>query len=253
MKGWSMKRSKLFISAVAAAAAGCFLLASIDVSAHAIWFAQRSKQLALIYGIGSDDLDAVKRLPLINASKGYDANWKEVPISLKANGPIVTVDSDVPLTAVSAVMDYGTWARAKDGEFYKKTREELPDAVMVEHNYKYGVFLNSLTATVPVLAGQTLQIVPVGPIPDQFGKPAKFKVLFNGKPQAGVQFMHDYVNDPDQVPQVTAADGTVTVNIRNQGPNVLAAIYVAPTDNKAKYDQIEHRATLSFALPHKPE
>jgi len=65
--------------------------------------------------------------------------------------------------------------------------------------------------------------------------------------------MHDYVNDPDQTPQVTAADGTVTVNIRNQGPNVLAAIYVGPTDDKAKYDKIEYRATLSFALPHKPE
>jgi len=45
----------------------------------------------------------------------------------------------------------------------------------------------------------------------------------------------------------------VTVNIRNQGPNVLAAIYVGPTDDKAKYDKIEYRATLSFALPHKPE
>jgi len=248
-----MKASKLFVSAFTAVAAGCVLLASVDASAHAIWFAQRSKQLALIYGVGADDLDAVKRLPLINASKGYDAAWKEVPVSFKANGPIVTVDSEVPLTAVTAVMDYGVWARAKDGEFYKKTRVEMPDAVMVEHNYKFGVYLNSLTATVPALAGQTLQLVPIGPIPDQMGKPGKFRALFNGKPQAGVQIMHDYVNDPDQTPQVTAADGTVTVNIRNQGPNVLAAIYVGPTDDKAKYDKIEYRATLSFALPHKPE
>lgn len=248
-----MKRSKLFTSAATAAIAGCLLLTTVEVSAHAIWFAQRAKQLALIYGVGADDLDAVKRLPLVNSSKGYDAAWKEVPITLKANGPIVTVDSDEPLTAVTAVMDYGVWAKGKDGEWYKKGRDEMPDAVVAEHNYKYGIHLTSLTAEVPLLEGQTLQVVPVGPIPELMGKPATFKVLFNGKPQAGVQFMHDYVNDPDQMPQVTAADGTVTLSIRNQGLNVLTAIYVGPTDNKAVYDHIEHRATLSFILPHKPE
>ncbi len=248
-----MKHSKLFTTAVVAALAGGRLLAATQGSAHALWFAQRSKQLAMIYGVGADDLDAVKRLPLVTGSKGYNASWQEVPVTLKANGPIVTVDSDEPLTAVAAVMDYGVWARAKDGEFYKKTREEMPDAVMVEHNYKYGVFLNSLTAEVPLLAGQVLQIVPVGPIPELYGKPAKFKVLFNGKPQAGVQFLHDYVNDPDQTPQVTDANGEVSLDIRNQGLNVLAAIYIGPTDDKAKYDHIEHRATLSFILPHKPE
>ena len=31
--------------------------------AHGIWFAQRAKQLALIYGVGADDLDMVRRLP----------------------------------------------------------------------------------------------------------------------------------------------------------------------------------------------
>ncbi len=248
-----MKRSRWFTAAVAAVALGCFALASTEASAHAIWFAQRAKQLAMIYGVGSDDLDAVKRLPLVNSVKGYDAEWKPVAASLKPNGPIVTVDSDVPLTAVAAVMDYGVWSKGKDGEWHKKGRDEMPDAVVAEHNYKYGVHLASLTAKVPAIEGQTLQIVPVGAIPDQLGKPAIFKVLFNGKPQAGVQFMHDYVNDPDQTPQITAADGTVRLNIRNQGLNVLAAIYNGPSDDKAKYDRIEHRATLSFILPHKPE
>lgn len=42
------------------------LTAMVPVAdAHGIWFAQRARQLALIYGVGADDLDAVKRLPLI--------------------------------------------------------------------------------------------------------------------------------------------------------------------------------------------
>lgn len=247
-----MKPTKL-VAMLVAIAAGSVLLASADVSAHAIWFAQRSKQLAMIYGVGADDLDAVKRLPLINSAKGYDANWKEVPVALKANGPLVTVDTDEPLTAIAAVMDYGMWAKDKAGDWHNKGRDEVPDAVLAEHNYKYAVHLTSLTVQVPVLEGQTLQLVPVGPIPELYGKPATFKALFKGKPLAGVKIMHDYVNDPDQEPQLTGADGTVTLDIRNQGLNVLAAIYVGPSDAPAKYDHIEYRATLSFVLPHKPE
>ena len=38
--------------------------------AHGIWFAQRSNQLALIYGVGADDLDMVKRLPKVKIRRG---------------------------------------------------------------------------------------------------------------------------------------------------------------------------------------
>ncbi|GGZ31028.1 DUF4198 domain-containing protein [Asticcacaulis endophyticus] len=239
------------IFSVVALVAG--LANSTTASAHAIWFAQRAKQLAMIYGVGADDLDAVKRLPLLQTVNGYDADWQKVPTTIKANGPIATVDSEDPVTTVAAVMDYGIWAKGKDGEWYKKGRDELPDAVVAEHNYKYGVFLGSLTAKVPLLEGQDLQIVPVGEIPAEYNKPATFKVMFKGKPIKGVQILRDYVNDPDQTPQITADDGTVTFDIRNQGLNVVVAIYVGQTDNAAKYDHIEHRATLSFVLPHKPE
>ena len=66
--------------------------------------------------------------------------------------------------------------------------------------------------------------------------------------------MQDYVNDPDEVaPAKTGADGTATIKLRNQGINVLMAIFVSPTDNPVKYQQVEHRASLSFVLPHLPE
>ena len=38
---------------------------AFPAQAHGIWFAQRSDDLALIYGEGGDDLNAAKRLPLI--------------------------------------------------------------------------------------------------------------------------------------------------------------------------------------------
>ncbi len=103
------------------------------------------------------------------------------------------------------------------------------------------------------LPGQTLQIVPVTPIPAMLDQPLKVRVLFQGKPVAGARVLRDFLNDPDAKPLKTAADGTVTIKVRNQGLNVLCAIYNAPSDEPSKADRMEHLATLAFTLPHAPE
>lgn len=45
----------------------------------------------------------------------------------------------------------------------------------------------------------------------------------------------------------------VVMPVRNQGLNVVCAVYEGPSDNPVKYRMAEHTATLSFILPHKPE
>jgi nickel transport protein len=65
--------------------------------------------------------------------------------------------------------------------------------------------------------------------------------------------INDLVNDPDAKPQLSAADGTVTLPVRNQGLNVVLAVYEGPSDNPKLYGQVEHSATLAFTLPHLPE
>jgi len=243
--------STLFVGAAAFAT----ILSSLPAQAHGIWFAQRARQLALIYGVGADDLDAVKRMPSLTSVTGYDGDWKPVVTQLRVAGAIPVVDSEAPVAAVAATMDYGMWSKTPDGEWHNKGRDEVPTAIIAEKTMKYAVHLTQpLTAPVPVLAGHTLQLVPVGTdIPQKKDAPLKVSVLYQGKPIAGADVMSDYVNDPDQVPVKTATDGTATINLRNQGINVLMAIYSGPSDAPAKYDRIEHRASLSFVLPHAPE
>ena len=53
--------------------------------------------------------------------------------------------------------------------------------------------------------------------------------------------------------EVAGPDGTVVINVRNQGLNVVNAVYDGPTDDPAKATKIEHEATLSFVLQHAPE
>lgn len=235
---------------------GAVILATaLPADAHGIWFAQRARQLALIYGVGADDLDAVKRLPSITSVEGFDAGWAPVKTALRVAGPIPVVDSDAPISAVAAAMDYGMWTKTPDGEWHHKGKDEVPGAAFAERTMKYAIHLTApLKMPMPAIATQTLQVVPVGTeIPAEMGKPVTLRILFKGKPIAGAVVIEDLVNDPDQPGRKSAADGTVTLPVRNQGLNVITATYVGPSDSPKQYDRIEYKATLSFVLPHAPE
>jgi hypothetical protein len=237
----------LMASALAAAVAG-------PASAHAIWFAQRSKQVALIYGEGADDLDMVARIPLIGTVEAYDADYRPIRARPRAAGAIVVIDSDRPPTLVTATLQNGVWSRMKGGEFENKGLDQMPGAEVSENNIKYAVTLQApLTKPLPALPNQTLQIIPVGDIPTTLGKRLTYKVLFKGKPVAGAAVVNDMVNDPDAKPLMTGADGSVTLPVRNQGLNVVRAVYKGPSEDPAKYRRTDHTATLAFTLAHAPE
>lgn len=250
-----MPRISRFLSTalVTATLAGAVL--PVTAEAHGIWFAQRARQLALIYGVGADDLDAVKRLPLVKAVMGFDADGLPVNTSLRTAGAIPVVDSDEPVAIVAAEMDYGIWSKDASGEWHNKGRDEVPGATVSEHNFKYAVHLARMpTKPVPLIASHKLQLIPASTaIPQKMGEPIQVRAFYDGKPIAGADIMADYVNDPDQVPVKTDANGYAAIPVRNQGLNVLMAIYVGPTDNPAKYERMEYRSSLSFVLPHLPE
>ncbi len=241
------------IAAVTTIAAG--MLVATVAQAHGIWFAQRSGELALIYGEGADDLDTVKRQPLITMVAAYDASGNPVPTALNASGRLLLVDTKDQPAVVAAVLDNGIWSKTQEGKWLKKGKNEVPGAIASGHNLKYAVHLRSrLSAPLPSLPGQTLQIVPVdATLPEKLGQDLHLRVLYKGKPVAGAEVLSDFVNDPDAKPMVTAADGTVTIKVRNQGLNVISARLISPPEDLVKTDKVEHLASLSFVLAHAPE
>lgn len=235
------------------------LLAGIGTAgvaqAHGIWFAQRSNQLALIYGLGADDLDVIKRQNKLTSFTAYDEQGKAVAAQLTPNGPLLVVNTDNQPAIVAAAMDYGLWSKTADGEWRNLGKDDVPDATISLHTFKYGVHLRKpLHGAMPVLPGQKLQIVPLGTrLPDRMGQPLRVRVLFDGKPVSGAEVQPDLVNDPDSKPLKTGANGTVTIKVRNQGLNVVVAKLDSPSAEPAKASTDEHEATLSFVLPHQPE
>jgi uncharacterized GH25 family protein len=237
---------------------GCIAIAtfvSSNASAHGIWLAERSQQLAIIYGVGADDLDMVKRYPKITQIAAYDVLGQPVKTSLNVTDYLVLVNTDEHPAIVAAALDNGLWSKTPDGEWIAAGRDEVPNATVSERTYKFAVHLRSaLAEPLGVLPGQDLQIVPDDEIlPDRMGSPLKLRVFYKGKPVAGARVMVDFVNDPDGDRIITGDDGRVTINIRNQGLNVIGALYDSPAEDPKKMDKVENMATLSFVLPHEPE
>lgn len=245
----------MWVRGAAAAAMSIGLAAPVAAGAHAIWFAPRATRTALIYGVGADDLDMVKRLDLVRGVSAYDAHMKPVAVSLKAEGPLVMVEGAADAPVLTAVMYNKAWSKPRDGgEWVEGGRDVLPNALVSEKNWKYAVYIRGpVSAPVPAFHDQVLQIVPVGAIPATMGAPLKLRVLFKGKPAAGAAVLTDFVNDPDAKPLKTGPDGTVTVKVRNQGLNVINAVVDGPSDEPKRFDRIEYEATLAFALGHRPE
>ncbi len=246
-----MKTNKLAL----AAALGVTLWASAAAQAHGIWFAQRATQLALQYGVGADDLDMVKRASSVTTVTAYAADGKQVPTALQVDGRLLLANVEHHPSVLAAAIDNGTWSRTPDDKWHKKGKDEVPGTVFSQRTFKYTVHIRGpVAAPIGPLAGQTLQVVPVAAtLPALLGQPITLRVLYKGLPLAGAKVLHDFLNDPDGVPVVSGADGTVTLKVRNQGLNVIVAVFESASDQPTKYDRIEHTASLSFVLPHLPE
>jgi uncharacterized GH25 family protein len=178
-----------------------------------------------------------------------------VSTKLEPDGRLVLVNLENQPAVVAAVLDNGTWSKTPDGKWHKKGKDEVPTAVVSEHTWKYAVHLRApLSAPLAPLPGQVLQISPVSAeLPKMINDPIRLRVLYKGQPVAGAKVLHDWINDPDGSPALSDKDGYVTLKVRNQGLNVIVAIYESAPDQPAKYNRVEHLASLSFVLAHAPE
>lgn len=236
-------------------AAATLALQSLPAQAHGIWFAQRADRLALVYGDGAEDLDAVKRLPKISAVGGLGADGRPVAVTLEPEGRLPFVNLAAKPAIVTATMNNGLWSKAADGQWHGKGKDEVPGATISGRFMKYATHLVALPAgATPPVPGMALQIVAAGAaFPRHKGEPLTVQVLFDGKPLAGAKVWQDVVTDPDAAPLVVDRDGRVTLQVRNQGLNVVKAEHESAPVDAGKASMTHHFATLSFMLGHAPE
>ena len=197
-----------------AVVACCLLAVSCLAQAHGVWFAQRSGQMALVYGHGAEDLDMVRRFERVREVRAFDASGAPVEAAALKGAQLVTIDMSAKPAVLAAVLDNGYWSKRPDGSWVNRGRDEVPDAKENGRFVKYAVRIEgSPTAALAPIAGQVLQVLPVSArLPRHANEPMTVRVLFQGRPVAGARVVRDYVNDPDAKPMVTGKDGAVNVD-----------------------------------------
>ena len=116
-------------TAMKAAILTALLLApALPAQAHGIYITERSKQIVLIYGEGADDLDMVKREPLIDTVAAYDAEAKPIKAQHRISGLAMLIETETRPRFVTAILQNGVWSRMKGGEYEKKGLDEMPGA-----------------------------------------------------------------------------------------------------------------------------
>lgn len=235
--------------------ASCLITVPLLANGHGIWFAQRSGDLALIYGHGAEDLDIIKRVPKVKAIIGLDARGVPVPAAYKQTDRLLLVDVSNNPVVVATSLDNGLWSQGADGKWVAKGRHEVPNARSSGQYIKYAIHIRGgLEAPIPSIPEQRLQITPMDRrIPEKAGQTIRLRVFFDGKPLGGAEVLPDYVNDPDGKTLRSDRNGLIALRIRNQGLNVITAKHSSAPPDKTQADKIEHYASLSFVLPHKPE
>ncbi|MBY0436740.1 MAG: DUF4198 domain-containing protein, partial [Burkholderiales bacterium] len=190
-----------------------------QASAHGVWMAQRSGELAVVYGHGAEDLDMIRRFERIREVSAFDSSGNAVKTALRKTDHLVLLDLSAKPSVIAVVLDNGFWSRQADGKWVGRGRDEVPDAKESGRFIKYAVRLaGPLKAPLGPIPGQVLQVVPVKPIlPQHANEQMTVRVLFNGRPVAGARVIRDYVTDPDAKPAITGADGLFTFRVRNQG------------------------------------
>lgn len=109
--------------------------------AHGIWFAQRSGELALIYGHGAEDLDMIKRYDKVTNIAAFDASANPLKTALRKTDHLALVDMSAKPAIVAAVLDNGYWSKGPDEKWVNKGKDEVPGAKESGRYIKYSVFL----------------------------------------------------------------------------------------------------------------
>ncbi len=222
------------------------VLGSVQAAlAHGIWLAERRGELAIVYGHGaSDDPYDPGKISKVQAL-GEDSEPVSVEVEDRETHALLATIGKPAIVLVD--FDNGFYSEGADGKWVNKPKSEVDGAKTAGRYVKHALAIRHLHGDLPELPEQDLQIVPLGnPSVLSAGTPLRLRVLYKGRPLAGVALIADYVNMPEDKPATTDAAGEAELIVRNNGLNVIAVSHGVPLENDPDADIVEHFATLSF-------
>ena len=213
-------------------------------SAHGVWVTPHFGELSVVYGMGvADDAYGKEKLAWVN---GYDEKFatSEVVVSKKPSHSTIDAKDAAVLTVF---FNNGFWEKGENGRWKEVAEKDISKPVDTSTSLKYNIsVLKSYQGEMKPFAELPVQVIPEqDPSAVKQGEQLVVTVYVDGKPAADVPVTNDYINNFAEK-QKTDKDGKVTLTVRNDALNVIAALVNHPTPDDAKAHLQRSVATLSF-------
>lgn len=232
-----------------ATAAGlvCLLLAG-QAAAHGIYAKERHDEVVIIYGHGPTD-EKYEHKDLLEL-KGYGKDSAALKVDYSSKNGYITLAPSEDLKAISGVFDNGYWSEQADGEWVKKSKDQIEGAKQGGRYMKYNTTILKPLGGAPKATGALLEIVPmVDPLTLKQGDKLEVQVLSNGEPVPNIELAAEITTNRMQNVVKTDRNGKATITIRNDGLNVLGTETETKLEDTTKADKSVNFATLAFTYP----
>ena len=219
-----------------------------QAAAHGVYGVERQDEVVIVYGHGPTD-EKYEHKDLLNLT-GYGKDGKPVKVDYSSKGGYVTFTPTEEIRAISAVFDNRYWSEQANGEWIKKSKDQVEGAKQGGRYMKYNTTILKPLGTKPQATGVALEIVPmVDPLTLKQGDKLEVQVLSNGKPVADIELAAEIYGDRYKNVVKTDSDGKATITIRNEGLNILGTESETKPSDPKKADREVNFATLAFTYP----
>lgn len=258
MNTHDMKTTVRFLSL--AAIAVC-IVAAPAVEAHDLWLSRTGDgagaRVVVNYGHPGD-----RPPPLADKVLEIEAITRDGKTSLIGKLAPAVVDDTFVLTApdtggaelLAARYDNGFWVQTADGSYRNSSKLMYPDARKGMWSVKFAKAITGRDAPWSKVLGHELELVPLSdPAAAAPGQMLRVKVLFRGRPLAGVLVERgDGVTAmaENDIPKFRSdATGIVAIPLVKAGPHLLAIDHeVKPARLRQLADSDLYNATLAFPV-----
>ena len=217
--------------------------APVIAQAHNVWLEADANGAYTVQFGGHEGKLETFPIEKLQSVKAYDRRGRKIDVKIEAmpGGARVTPASNKQAAMLSAEFDNGFDSKVGDGPMVNKPMNENPGATSGVHALKFHKTLIQWGVIAKQELGQKLEIVAVSHKAAHAGEAVEFRVLFDGKPRAGVQVSLGEKGSA----MASDAQGLVSL-VPAVGSNQLLAILRLPVEGDLRVTQVSYEYLLAF-------
>jgi nickel transport protein len=213
-----------------------------EVSAHDFWIDQEGKEFLLIYGHGTQreefDFSRVKTV------KAFGPGGREIEVRREKKGKALLLQPVEPPSWICVEIDNGYWSKTIYGwkNLPKRKASRVVEAIRSFYYSKALIAWNDALQN-PISIAQLDIVLLKNPYDVKAGDLLPIKVLYRGKPLAGIEMEgqnHEIISTTDK-------DGIARVRLI-PGPQLISLTHKDPLKDDPDADYLSCTATLTFEV-----